>query len=148
VDPGPAVTLRAVDTDAAPDHLLGFSGRMLAWDLGFPPLDDSGRAYVVGLFANRYGVALDVNGDVYKTHHILQLSPDGVVRLRYDKPNDGIANDVQLAGMDDAGQIVLSGRFEGTQDFDPRPGAAVDSLSASPEARRYISAISACPRSP
>jgi hypothetical protein len=143
MDPGVSVALRDVDTDAAPDRLLAFSGRTLVWDRGFEPLDDSGRAYVVGVFANRQGVALDVNGDVYKTHHLLQLSSEGSVRLRYDKSNDGIANDVRLVGMDGAGHIVLSGRFDGTQDFDP--GAGVDSFTASPDARRYITSISACP---
>ncbi len=142
VDPGLGVAMREVDTDAAPDHLLGFAGRGLVWDRGFQPLDDSGRAHVVGLFANHQGVTVDVNGDVYKTHHILQLAPDGSLRLRYDKPNDGIANDVRLAGMDARGRIVLSGRFEGTQDFDP--GAGTDMLTATPEARRYVSVLSAC----
>jgi hypothetical protein len=142
VDPGLGVVMRDVDTDAAPDHLLGLTGRSLAWDHGFEPLDDSGRARLVGLFANRRGVAVDVNGDVYKTHHILQLGPDGAPRLRYDKPNDGIANDVRLAGMDERGRIVLSGRFEGTQDFDPSAGS--DVLTATPEARRYVTVLSAC----
>ncbi len=142
VDPGLGVAMRDVDTDAAPDHLLGFSGRSLAWDRGFEPLDDSGRANLVGLFANPEGVVVDVNGDVYKTHHILQLAPDGSLRLRYDKPNDGIANDVRLAGVDDLGRIVLSGRFEGTQDFDP--GVGTDVLTATPEARRYVTVLSAC----
>lgn len=142
VDPGLAVALRAVDTETAPDRLLAFSGRSLVWDYGFEPLDDSGRAYVVGMFANQRGVVVDVNGDVYKTHHIFLLGADGALQFRYDKPNDGIANDVRLAGMDDDGHMVLSGRFEGTLDFDPGPG--VDEHRASPEARRYITAISSC----
>ncbi len=146
VDPGLGVAMRDVDTDAAPDHLLAFSGRRLVWDRGFEALDDSGRANLVSLFANRQGVVVDVNGDVYKTHHILLLGPDGTPRLRYDKPNDGIANDVKLAGMDDLGRIVLSGRFEGTQDFDP--GAASDPLTATPEARRYVTVVSGCVAAP
>jgi hypothetical protein len=44
--------------------------------------------------------------------------------------------------MDAAARIVLSGRFEGTVDFDPGPSE--DRLTAGTSARRYISVISAC----
>jgi hypothetical protein len=142
VDPGAGVALREVDTDAAPDRLLAFEGRTLLWDHGFEPLDDSGRAYVIAMSANQHGVVVDVNGDVYKTHHIVLLGPDGKTRLRYDQPNDGIENDVRLAGMDGAGRIVLSGRFAGSHDFDPGPDQ--DTHTASVTARRYISVLSEC----
>lgn len=142
VDPGTGVALREVDTEAAPDRMLAFAGRTLLWDHGFEPLDDSGRAYVIGMFANQHGVVVDVNGDVYKNHHIVLLGPDGKTRLRYDKPNDGIENDVRLAGMDGAGRIVLSGRFAGSHDFNPGPDE--DTHTASITSRRYISVLSEC----
>ena len=50
-----AVALREVDTEATPDHLLGFSGRSLVWDRAIEPLDDSGRAYVVRALCERAG---------------------------------------------------------------------------------------------
>ena len=142
VDPSDSVSELTLHSNA-PDFLTASDlAGASCWARSFRPLDESNHARLVSFAANARGAVIDVNGDVYKVHHIMRLSAAGTVRWRYDRPNDGMMNDVLLAGIDARDLVVLSGRFEGTQDFDPGP--AIDARTATVESRRYITALFDC----
>jgi len=143
VDPNGDAHRISMDLPASPDALITLDPRgSFCWARHFAPMDDTARAQIIGLFASRAGVAVDVNGDVYKVHHVLHLSPSGQIVWRLDRANDGSMNDVALAGIDDTGDVVLSGRFDGAEDFDP--GSATDVKSADESHRRYITVLRPC----
>ncbi len=143
VDPNGMGHPVSLDVPASPDALISLDAQgAFCWARHFAPMDATAHAQIIGLYASRAGMALDVNGDIYKVHHVFYVSPAGQIVWRLDRANDGSMNDVSLAGIDDVGDVVLSGRFDAAVDFDPGPED--DTKSADEGHRRYVSVLRPC----